>query len=86
MTIDRQLVADKLVKYLRHEITLAELVDWAEHAMMDGEFEERDIETIRSVVSRLGLADVRTFGLTWDDCQELLRQLGFAAQVQIVAV
>jgi hypothetical protein len=86
MTIDRQIVADKLGKYLRHEITLDELVDWAEHAMMDGEFEERNIETIRNVVSRLGLADVRTFGLTWDDCQELLRQLGFAAQVQIVAV
>ena len=35
--------------------------------------------------TRALLADVRAFGLTWDDCEHLLKQLGYAAQVHIVA-
>jgi len=39
---------------------------------------------LRSVVSRLGLADVRAFGLTWEDCEQLLGELGYAARVDVV--
>ena len=59
-------------------------MDWAENAIMDGEFAEQDISALRSVVSRLGVADVRAFGLTWEDCEQLLRQLGYAARVDVV--
>ena len=52
--------------------------------MMEGEFSEREMSVLREVVSRLGVADVRAFGLTWEDCQQLLKQLGFAARVDIV--
>lgn len=83
--ITKQAVADKIAAYLHHEISLAQLVDWAEDAMMEGEFDERDMEVLRTVVSRLGLADVRAFGLEWDDCEQLLRQLGYSARVDIVA-
>lgn len=83
--ITRQAVAEKIGAYLHHESSLAELVDWAEDAMMEGEFEEGDIDTLRAVIARLGLADVRAFGLEWTDCEELLRQLGFSARVDIVA-
>ena len=62
MTITKQTVADKIAAYLHHELTLAQLVDWAEHAMMDGELAERDAKTLSSVVARLGVADVRAFG------------------------
>jgi hypothetical protein len=74
-----------LILFSHHEITLEQLVDWAETAMMDGEFDEADIETLRTVISRLGVADVRTFGLSWSDCEELLQQLGYAARVDVVA-
>lgn len=84
MTITKQTVADRIAAYLHHRITLPQLVDWAENALMDAEFEERDAETIAAVVSRLGVADVRAFGLAWDDCEELLRQLGFSARIDIV--
>ena len=53
--------------------------------MMDAEFERQHLSTIRDVVARLGLADVRAFGLTWEDCEELLKRLGYAAHVQIMA-
>jgi hypothetical protein len=62
-----------------------ELVNWAEDAMMDGEFDEHEAAAIANVVSRLGVADVRAFGLTWEDCEQLLRQLGYTARVDIVA-
>ena len=83
--ITRQAVADKLAAYLRHDISRGDLVAWAESAMMDGEFEEEHFADIRDVVARLGLADVRTFGLTWEDCEEFLNRLGYAARVNIVA-
>lgn len=84
MTITKQLVAGKIADYLRHAITLEQLVDWAENALMEGEFDEHDKEDLRTVIARLGVADVRTFGLTWEDCQELLRKLGYVAHVEIV--
>ena len=78
MTITKQTVADQIAAYLHHEITLAQLADWSERALMEGEMAERDAETLSAVVARLGVADVRAFGLAWEDCEELLRQLGFA--------
>ena len=84
MTITKQAVADRIAAYLQHRITLAQLVDWAENALMDEEFEENDAAAIAAVVARLGVADVRAFGLAWEDCEALLRQLGFSARVEIV--
>ena len=85
MTITKQTVADKIAAYLRHEFSLADLVDWAEQAIMDGEFAEDQAATLSAVISRIGVADVRAFGLTWEDCERLLSQLGYAARVDIVA-
>ncbi len=85
MKITRQTVADKIAAYLHHDITLAQLVDWAERAVMDGQFTEQDVRTLSAVVSRLGVADVRAFGLTWEDCEGLLRQIGFSTRVDVVA-
>ena len=84
MTTTKQAVADRIADYLHHRITQAQLVDWAENAMMDAEFDERDTAVVSAVVARLGVADVRAFGLTWADCEELLARLGFAARVEIV--
>ena len=84
MTITKQTVADKIAAYLHHEMTLAQLVDWAENALLDGEFAEGDARILSSVIGRLGVADVRAFGLAWDDCEELLHQLGFCPRVEVV--
>ncbi len=86
MPITKQIVADRLSAYLRREISLDQLVDWAERAIMDGELDERDLPALRDVVARLGVADVRTFGLTWEDCESILRSLGFEARVEVTAV
>lgn len=52
---------------------------------MDGEFDPTTLPTIRDVAARIGVDDVRAFGLTWDDCEQLLAQLGYSTQVSIVA-
>jgi hypothetical protein len=85
MTITKQTVAEKIAAYLHHEIPLAHLVDWSERALLDGELADGDAKVLSSVIARLGVADVRAFGLAWEDCEELLRRLGFSPRVEVVA-
>ena len=82
--ITRAELAQQLGDYLRHRVTRADLVHWAECAMMEGEFEDRDFETLRDITSRIGLADVREFGLVWEDCEQYLARLGYQTRVDIV--
>lgn len=84
--ITRQMVAAKLTDYLRHCLTLEDLVEWAEQAMMEGDFEEANFETLRDIISRLGLADVREFGLAWEDCREFLSRLGYQVRIEVSEV
>lgn len=84
MKIACQDVAQKLIDYLHHHITLTELVDWAELAMMEADFDARDFETLRDIVSRLGLAGVKAFGMTWEDCEDLLSRLGYRVSVKVL--
>ena len=79
----RPRVIEQLTAYLQHRITLAQLVDWAEQVMMEGDFVAADSGVLRDVVARLGLADVRAFGLTWEDCEALARRLGYQAEVTL---
>lgn len=83
--ITRQTVAEKLSAYLQHELSLTHLVSWAETALMEGEFETKHFKEVRDVVARLGVADVRAFGLAWEDCEHLLKQLGYSARIHIEA-
>ena len=81
MKISREDVVQKLAGYLHGDIDQPGLVDWAEQAMMDGEFDNADNNLLSEIVGRLGLADVAEFGLRWQDCEEFLRRLGYRATV-----
>lgn len=82
--VTRDTVRGKLLAYLNRRISLAELVDWAEKVMMDGELDKRDVVTLRDILARIGLADVREFGLSWEDCSGFLARLGYVVQVNAV--
>ena len=84
--ITRQQVAAKLTDYLKHRISIGQLVDWAERAMMDDDLDPTDIELLRNTISRIGVSDVRAFGLSWDECEGLLSGLGYQVQLEIVPV
>lgn len=86
MIITRDDFAAKIGAYLRRDWSLDELVDWAEQAMLDSEFQVEDAANLSEVVARLGVADVRAFELTWDDCEELLARLGYQDRIEISAV
>jgi hypothetical protein len=84
--ITRSVVEKRLLSYLNRRSTLAELVDWSESMMMEGEFDLQDVDLLTDILARLGLADVREFGLSWEDCYEFLSRLGYRLQVTAVAI
>jgi hypothetical protein len=84
--LTRHKVAQKLTDYLQNRIILSELVQWAEEAMMEEEFALDDFEVVRDIISRLGLADVSEFGLTWEDCEKFLARLGYEVRVEVLEV
>ncbi|MBI4481358.1 MAG: hypothetical protein HY652_00570 [Acidobacteria bacterium] len=81
--VRREDLVAKLRDYLHRRISLQELVNWAEDAMREEELEEAHFEELRDAISRLGLADVRSFGLTWGDCEEMLERLGYRVKIEI---
>ena len=79
--ITRHAVSQKLQAYLNEEITLPQIVDWAESAMVDGDFEDESVELLADIVGRIGLADVENFRLYWEDIADMLEKLGYHATV-----
>ena len=82
MTITKKILAEKIKEYLYHKITLADLVNWAESIMMEGDFTAKDELVLKNIVSLLGVADVRSFGLTLEDCESFLEQLGYKSNLK----
>jgi len=83
MKVSKEDVASKILAYLNRSISLEQIVDWAEDMVSEAEYNERDFELIRDILSRLGLADVREFGLSWDDCYNYLSRLGYQVKVTV---
>lgn len=81
--ITRDDVVSKLRDYLYHKIDLDELVSWAENAMMEEDFDEKHYSSLKNIVARLGLSDIQAFGLTWDDCKNMLEQLGCTVELDV---
>jgi hypothetical protein len=84
--ITRRAVAKKIYDYLSHDITLAQLVDWCENVLMGEDIVEKDTEVISEVVARIGVADVKNFGLLWEECDYLLHKLGYRLDMELSKV
>ncbi len=84
--ITRHIVAEKLFGHLNHDISLSELVDWAEHVMMDGEVADQDAEVVNDTMARIGVADVQQFGLLWEECEDMLQKLGYGLDLRLKKV
>lgn len=83
MTVTRKMLVEMLLKYINRTISLSELVGWAEEMVQEADFEEGSVELIEDIIARIGLADVREFGLTWDDCYDYLHKLGYDVKVEL---
>lgn len=86
MILTRKLIADVLIRYINREIDLPSVVSWAEDMMREANFENGSFEIIREILARIGLADVREFGLTCDDCYDYLHKLGYDVKVELLEV
>lgn len=83
MTVTRKMLANKLIKYINRETDLSSLISWAEEMTKEADFEDKHFELLRDMLARIGLADVREFGLTWDDCYDYLHKLGYDVKVEV---
>jgi len=63
MKITRQIVAHKITDYIHGKLSQAELVDWAERAMMDADFEEKKTSLLTDILSEHGLTAVGELAL-----------------------
>ncbi|MCB9766639.1 MAG: hypothetical protein H6752_00455 [Candidatus Omnitrophica bacterium] len=82
--IEKSDVATKITEFLHDEMTFGELVDWCEKQMLHGEFGEADATVTRRLVARIGLSDANAFVLTWQDCEEMLSELGYSVEMKLV--
>lgn len=85
MIITKKTLSNMLIKYINRSIDLAELVDWAEEMINESDFEDENFELLRDITAQIGLADVREFGLSWDDCYNYLQKLGYDVKVKVSA-
>jgi hypothetical protein len=80
--ITREIVSEKLLTYLNGELWLDQLVEWAENTMVVGGFApDEDIDLLVNIVMYLAGGDSDYFPLTWEICQDFMRQLGVPIKV-----
>lgn len=82
MVITLDSVFEKLREYMNRSITVDELADWALNAILVYEFEGKNYEAIRNILCRLGLANIKSYGITWDDCKNYFSILGYKVNIQ----
>ena len=81
--ITQELLASHILDYLNSRMTLLDLVQWAENAIVT--FTESDqrpphADAIWDVLLYIGAADSANFPLTWEVIREMLERLGRPVQ------
>lgn len=86
MTLTRQHILEHLDSYLNGRLTLQQLVDWAENALIEADIpESEDADLLMDVMTYLGAADSRGFPLTWEVLTGFLERLGGSVRVIVEA-
>ncbi len=80
--ITSEVILKQLKTYLNRQITLAELVDWAETTLIEPNIPENEnADLIMDVLMYLGAADTQGFPLTWEMLSNFLERLGGSVRV-----
>lgn len=83
MKITRKILVEKIKNYLNHQLSLDELVDWAENGLMDADLPVADAPKISAALAKIGMMDVKEFGLTWEECDKILSEMGYSARIEL---
>jgi len=81
--ITRHELAAKLTAYLTHELSRDQLKDWAVRAIRDGDLDLPDVDLLMDILSRIGLANIEHFELSWEDYEDFLSRLGYQVHLQV---
>jgi len=81
--VTKELLAEKITDYLLRRISISDLVNWSENMIMEAEYNDEDFELIREILAHLGVADVKQFGLSWDDWYGFLDRLGYQLDIKV---
>lgn len=84
--ITKKNIADQLLTYLQHRVSSNQLVDWAENGLMNSNYEDDELHTVRNVLAQLGLADVKAFGLEYQDCEAIMQKLDYKLEVKALSI
>jgi hypothetical protein len=86
--ITHEVLVEKILAYLNHRLTEAELVRWAEDALVvasDGDADIPNEGAVLHVLAYLGAADTPGFPLSWSALTEFLARFGVKVQVVTTA-
>jgi hypothetical protein len=72
----RGAILRKMNRYLGQEIPLTALVEWAQETLRAGDLSSDDAAFLQELIDRAGQPGTEAFGLTLEDCAQLLRRLG----------
>jgi hypothetical protein len=79
-----RLVLEYINRYLNQQLSLAELVEWAETTLVEPDIpDDEDADAIMDVLAYLGAADTRGFPLTWGLLTDFIERLGGTVHVMV---
>jgi hypothetical protein len=68
--------------YLERDLSLQDLLDWAETTLAENELSAEDEAFLQDLLARAGEPASQDFGLTLEDCSDLMARLGQELKVR----
>lgn len=81
--ITKETVMQRTQDYLLLKISLRSLIEWAEDSFMQADFDEKDATIISDILSKIGVSNVKNFGIQWDEWNEFLSKLGYEIRIEL---
>lgn len=63
MKVTKDILAGKIVEFLNRRITVEELANWAETAMVESDYQDEYFDEISEILAKIGVINVKGFEL-----------------------
>lgn len=63
MELTKEMLAEKIIKFLNRHISSEEFASWAETAMIENDYEEAYFNEISNILAKIGVVNVKGFEL-----------------------
>lgn len=79
MRVTKDILANKILEFLNRRISIDQFANWAENAMIEGDYEEEYFDVISDLLPKIGVVNVKGFELPIAFYLNALIQLKFHA-------